>query len=100
MSEHICMDPESKIIQFFIPKFHLKAHIQSCQTSFSFNFTHWVGHTDGEAPGCGWAIFNHVASSTKEMGPGACHDALDDYFGDSHWKKRVGFSTQWTSYPH
>ncbi|KAG1826541.1 hypothetical protein EV424DRAFT_1471591 [Suillus variegatus] len=43
---------------------------------------HNVGHTDGEAPERGWANINHVASSTKEMGPGARRNTLDDHFGD------------------
>ncbi|KAG1797160.1 hypothetical protein EV424DRAFT_1352893 [Suillus variegatus] len=46
-----------------------------------------VGHTDGEAPERGWANINCVALSTKEMGPGACHNTLDDHFGDWNWKK-------------
>ncbi|KAG1893780.1 uncharacterized protein F5891DRAFT_1131166 [Suillus fuscotomentosus] len=81
--------PTFKTISFFIPKFHLPAHIKECQTSFSFNFKSGVGRTDGEAPECGWANINPIASSTKEMGPGAWRDTLDDYFGDSNWKKVV-----------
>ncbi|KAF8418379.1 hypothetical protein L210DRAFT_3511087 [Boletus edulis BED1] len=65
------------------------AHIQACQTMFSFNFTCWMGRIDGEAPERGWANFNRVASSTKEMGPGFHRDHLDDHFGDSNWKKRM-----------
>ncbi|KAG2028869.1 hypothetical protein BDR03DRAFT_882493 [Suillus americanus] len=79
-----------KTVSFFVPKFHLPAHIEQCQTSFSFNFKSGVGRTDGEAPERGWANINPVASSTKEMGPGARRDTLDDYFGDSNWKKLVG----------
>ncbi|KAG1794813.1 uncharacterized protein HD556DRAFT_1474044, partial [Suillus plorans] len=78
-----------KTISFFVLKFHLPAHIEQCQTSFSFNFKNGVGRTDGEAPERGWANINPVASSTKEMGPGARRDTLDDYFGDSNWKKVV-----------
>ncbi|KAG1785020.1 uncharacterized protein HD556DRAFT_1435293 [Suillus plorans] len=81
--------PTFKTISFFVPKFHLPAHIEECQTSFSFNFKSGVGRTDGEAPERGWANINPVASSTKEMGPGARRDTLDDYFGDSNWKKVV-----------
>ncbi|KAG2340636.1 hypothetical protein BDR05DRAFT_1032843 [Suillus weaverae] len=75
---------------FFVPKFHLPADIEACQTSFSFNFKSGVGRTDGEAPERSWANINPVASSTKEMGPGARRDTLDDYFGHSNWKKVVG----------
>lgn len=55
--------------------------------AFSFNFGKNVGCTDGEAPERGWANINHVASSTKEMGPGARRDTLDDHFSDWNWKK-------------
>ncbi|KAG1726729.1 uncharacterized protein EDB91DRAFT_1061499 [Suillus paluster] len=79
-----------KTVSFFVPKFHLPAHIEQCQTSFSFNFKSRVGRTNGEAPEHGWANINPVASSTKEMGPGAQQETLDDYFGDSNWKKVVG----------
>ncbi|KAG2128024.1 uncharacterized protein EDB93DRAFT_1243611 [Suillus bovinus] len=68
-----------KTISFFMPKFHLPAHIEQCQTSFSFNFKSGVGRTNGEAPEHVWANINPVASNT-----------LDDYFGDSNWKKVVG----------
>ncbi|KAG1805425.1 hypothetical protein EV424DRAFT_1544390 [Suillus variegatus] len=77
-------------IQFFIPKFHLPAHIKKCQTMFSFNFTCFVGRTDGEAPEHGWSNINLVASSTKAMGPGCRRDTLDNHFGDWNWKKVVG----------
>jgi hypothetical protein len=84
------LDYTTKHITFFVPKFHLPAHIEKCQTNFSFNFTCGVGRTDGEAPERGWANINPVASSTKEMGPGARRDTLDDYFGDWNWKKVTG----------
>ncbi|OBZ68735.1 hypothetical protein A0H81_11116 [Grifola frondosa] len=74
-------------ITFLIPKFHLPAHQGSCQTSYSFNLTINVGRTDGEAVERGWAAVNPFASSTKEMGPGARRDILDDVFGDYNWRK-------------
>ncbi|KAG1720806.1 hypothetical protein EDB19DRAFT_1898410 [Suillus lakei] len=75
------------IIHFFVLKFHLNTHIQSCQTAFSFNFGKNIRCTDGEAPERGWVNINCMASSTKEMGPGACHNTLDDHFLDWNWKK-------------
>jgi hypothetical protein len=89
LPECLQLNHADKIVHFFVPKFHLKVHVQTCQTQFSFNFTHWIGRTDGEAPECGWANFNHMASSTKEMGPGGRWDHLDDHFGDSNWKKSI-----------
>ncbi|KAG1787612.1 uncharacterized protein HD556DRAFT_1434387 [Suillus plorans] len=86
-------DHTSKVISFFVPKFHLPVHVEKCQTTFSFNFKRGVGRTDGEAPEHGWANINPVASSTKEMRPGARWDTLDDFFGDWNWKKVVSLGT-------
>ncbi|KAG1741216.1 hypothetical protein EDD22DRAFT_786755 [Suillus occidentalis] len=76
---------------FFVPKFHIAAHIATCQTNFSFNWTPGVGRTDGEAPERGWSDINRIAASTKEMGPGTRREVLDDHFGDWNWKKVTAF---------
>jgi hypothetical protein len=81
---------QSTIMKFFVPKFHLPAHRLSCHSSFSFNFTLYVGRTDGESLERGWSNTNSLGSSTKEMGPGSCRDTLDDHFGDMNWKKICG----------
>ena len=73
-----------------VPKFHLPAHIEKCQREFSFNYTKYVGRTDGEAPECGWARINGLAGSTREMGPGSRHDTIEDHMGDGNWKKTIG----------
>lgn len=75
------------ILQYLVPKFHLNGHAFFCRTRYSFNFTRWVGRTDGEAPKRGWASTNALANSTKEMGPGSRRDTLDDHFGDYNWRK-------------
>ncbi|KAG1868451.1 hypothetical protein F4604DRAFT_1881562 [Suillus subluteus] len=90
MPPSLHLDPLTKLIRFFVPKFHLPAHIFKCQTTYSFNLSKNVGQTDGEAPERGWSNINPVASSTKEMGPGSRRDTLDDHFGDWNWKKIVG----------
>ncbi|KAG6821941.1 hypothetical protein H0H92_015986, partial [Tricholoma furcatifolium] len=76
-------------VGFFVPKFHLTAHVAGCRTRFSLNYNIGVGRTDGEAPERGWADSNPLASSTKEMGPGSRRDALDSHFGDHNWKKII-----------
>ncbi|KAF7967195.1 hypothetical protein HWV62_35598 [Athelia sp. TMB] len=81
------LDHEHLKFTFVVPKFHLSAHVKKCQTAYSLNFTPGVGRTDGEAPERGWADINHVASSTKEMGPGSRRDTLDDHFADWNHKK-------------
>jgi len=80
-------DHNGKSFHFLVPKFHLPAHVMSCQTVFSFNFNRFVGRTDGEAPERGWSRINPIATSTAEMGPGHRRDTLDDHFGDGNWKK-------------
>ena len=89
MPPHLRLNLHDWDITFLVPKFHLPAHIPSCQWSFSFNWTKGVGQTDGEEPERGWANLNAAASSTKEMGPGHHRDTLDDYFGDWNWKKLI-----------
>ncbi|KAJ7885134.1 hypothetical protein B0H14DRAFT_3082330 [Mycena olivaceomarginata] len=83
-------NPKDRYYVWLIPKFHLPAHIEACNILFSFNLTPYVGQTDGEAPERGWANANPLATSTKEMGPGARRDALDDHFNDWNHKKIVG----------
>ncbi|PBK64390.1 hypothetical protein ARMSODRAFT_842607, partial [Armillaria solidipes] len=83
--------PDNVVV--LVPKFHLPAHIAECQEEFSFNLETKVGTTDGEAPERGWAASNLMASSTKEMGPGSCHDTLDDHWGDANWRKCISIAT-------
>ncbi|TFK60790.1 hypothetical protein BDN72DRAFT_778956, partial [Pluteus cervinus] len=78
---------------YLVPKFHLPAHVGSCQTQYSFNFSPYVGRTDGEAPERGWSHINPIATSTAEMGPGSRRDTLDDHFGDWNWKKTCQMGT-------
>jgi hypothetical protein len=93
MPTHLRLPRETLDIRYFVPKFHIGAHIEECQIAFSWNFGKFVGRTDGEAPERGWANINRVASSTKEMGPGTRRDTLDDYFGDWNWKKIAALGT-------
>ena len=77
-------------VTYLVLKFHLLAHVMSCQTSFSFNLMKGVGHTDGKAPEHGWAEVNPLAASTKEMCPGSHQDTLDADFSFYNWKKFTG----------
>ena len=77
-------------IRFLVPKFHLPAHIERCQQYFSFNYAKFVSQTDGVAPERGWSDLNGLAYSTREMGPGACQDTIEDHIGDWNWKKIIG----------
>jgi Kyakuja-Dileera-Zisupton transposase len=83
------LDPFERGLEFtyLVPKFHLPAHILSCQVAFSFNYTPGVGRTEGEAPERTWSDSNGLAYSTREMGPGSRRDTLDDHFGAVNWAK-------------
>ncbi|KAG1862476.1 hypothetical protein C8R48DRAFT_673274 [Suillus tomentosus] len=81
------LDHSTKTITFLVPKFHLPAHVLSCQTKYLFNFIKGVRRTDGEAPERGWANINPVATSTHEMGPGSRCDTLNNHFNNWNWKK-------------
>jgi hypothetical protein len=90
-SPHLGLDLNGPLsVKFLVPKFHLPAHVEVCQTAYSFNFMPGVGRTDGEAPERGWSHINPVATSTREMGPGSRRDTLDDHFSDWNWKKTTG----------
>ncbi|KAJ7175247.1 hypothetical protein C8R43DRAFT_873015 [Mycena crocata] len=84
-------DDKRIFVTFLVPKFHLPAHIEACNLLYSFNLTRYVGQTDGEAPERGWANINPLAGSTKEMGPGARRDCLNEHFNDWNWKKIIAF---------
>jgi len=77
-------------VKFFVPKFHLPAHITVCRSNYSFNYGKGVGRTEGEAPERGWSDTNALAPSTREMGPGSRRDTLDYHFGDHNWQKVIG----------
>ncbi|KAI0060628.1 hypothetical protein BV25DRAFT_1806815 [Artomyces pyxidatus] len=83
--------PSSTEFTFAVPKFHLPAHGTLCQGPYSFNFLNGVGRTDGEGVERNWANMNGAASSTKQMGPGARQDAIDNHCGHANWRKTVGF---------
>lgn len=90
-SEELQISKEKFTLEYFIPKFHLPAHGSSCHTRYSFNYRPGVGRTHGENIESGWAHTNPAAISTREMGAGARHSALDGHWGGWNWRKIVGF---------
>jgi hypothetical protein len=87
---HPELDVKNMRFTYLIPKFHLPGHGDSCQTKYSFNYARGVGRTHGETIEQGWANMNLAALSTREMGPGARHLALDDNWSGWNWKKILG----------
>jgi hypothetical protein len=80
-----------KSARFVIPKFHIYGHGASCQTRYSLNFLPFMARIDGEDPERWWAHINPVSMSTKEMGPGARLDTIDDHARAWNWNKIIGF---------
>ncbi|KAG1744767.1 hypothetical protein EDB19DRAFT_1826912 [Suillus lakei] len=83
----IHLQPNNKVFTFVVPKFHLPAHILSCQTTYYLNLIKGMARTDGKAIERGWSNINPITTSTWEMGPGSRCDILDDPFGDWNWHK-------------
>ncbi|KAJ7160865.1 hypothetical protein C8R46DRAFT_904981 [Mycena filopes] len=77
-------------IQFALPVWHAAAHEISCQTENSLSYAHGVGRTDGEGIERTWAILNPLGFSTKEMGYGARHDAIENKVDHLNFEKNVG----------
>ncbi|KAJ7033967.1 hypothetical protein C8F04DRAFT_909609, partial [Mycena alexandri] len=77
-------------IQFALPVWHAAAHEVTCQTENSLSYTAGVGRTDGEGIERTWAILNPLGYSTKEMGAGARHDALENKVDHINWEKNIG----------
>ena len=77
-----------------IPKMHLLGHGPKCQSQYSFNYLPHMAHTDGKDPECWWAHINPVSMSTKEMGPGARLDTLDDHACAWNWQKVTSLGKQ------
>ncbi|KAI0066772.1 hypothetical protein BV25DRAFT_1867938 [Artomyces pyxidatus] len=88
------IDVTQTSLTFVVPKFHLLAHGESCQVSYSLNFTEGVGRTCGEGIEAGWSDTNGAALSTREMSSESRHEALDDFFGAINWRKTTSLGSQ------
>ncbi|KAG6822763.1 hypothetical protein H0H92_012696, partial [Tricholoma furcatifolium] len=74
-----------------VPRWHIMAHGEDCQTEHSLNYEEGVGRTCGEDVECGWSHTNQLSTSTREMGPANRRETLDDHWGGWNWQKIVGF---------
>ena len=91
---HLRLNFTSLSFNFVIPKFHIAAHGDSCQSRFSLNFKRHMARTDGENIERGWAWMNPASLSTREMGPATRRDVLDDQWSAWNWRNltRLGES--------
>lgn len=84
-----------------IPKFHYDAHCKKDHAQYSFNFTKGVGRINGEGIERLWGWVKKGVGQTVEMGPGARHDVLDDFFGYINWRKMADIGQScFDSIPH
>ncbi|KII90795.1 hypothetical protein PLICRDRAFT_67573, partial [Plicaturopsis crispa FD-325 SS-3] len=90
MPAHLGPFVPASAVTFKVPKLHLHGHEEKCQAPFSLNYTPGAGQKDGEGIERGWSSINGASKSTKEMGPGARSDTLDDFFQFDNYKKMTG----------
>ncbi|KDQ54200.1 hypothetical protein JAAARDRAFT_60933 [Jaapia argillacea MUCL 33604] len=90
--------PESMMIKqsavyatFVVLKWHLNAHGSKCQALFSLNNLRGAGRTWAELVEVSWSHTNPVATSAREMGPGARHELLNEHWGNWNWSLLLGF---------
>ncbi|KAG6807588.1 hypothetical protein H0H92_007027 [Tricholoma furcatifolium] len=74
-----------------VPRWHIIAHGEDCQTEYSLNYEEGVGRTCGEDVESGWSHTNQLSTSTREMGPANRRETLDDHWGGWNWQKIIGF---------
>ncbi|KAF7360092.1 CxC2 domain-containing protein [Mycena venus] len=84
------------LYSFAIPKMHIHAHTLLCQLIYSLNWMIGSGQLDAKAIEHAWAAISAVATSTRNMGPGARHSVLDCQWSFWNWVKLLGiFTTLW-----
>ena len=88
--EHLQLDPKVQI-EVGIPTWHINGHGDDCKANFSLSYMPGVGRTCGEDVETTWAQTNSLGSSIREMGPGACHETLNDQWCSWNFRKIVGF---------
>ncbi|TDL18801.1 hypothetical protein BD410DRAFT_727959 [Rickenella mellea] len=91
LPDHLFFEVTIDGVRYAIPKFHILAHLLKCQLVFSLNLMRGVGRTDGENIERGWSKIEGAAGSTKEMGPGARHDALDSHWAFANFLTYISF---------
>ena len=73
-----------------IPKLHINAHNPPCPMDYLLNYVNGASCTVSKAIECTHATTGLLSGSTKQMGPGYCHDALDMHWQFWNWQKIVG----------
>ena len=82
---------EDTKLEIGIPNWHVNGHGAFCHNNYSLNYIPGVGRTCGEDVEISWSQTNALAPSTREMGPGARRETLDDHWNGWNMRKIVGF---------
>ena len=72
-----------------IPKLHLVGHGASCQVPYNLALMDGVGLTHGEGVETVWSHSASLATWSRENGPAAHHQILDDHWGGWNWRKTI-----------
>jgi hypothetical protein len=72
-----------------IPKLHLIGHGASCQVPYNLALMDGVGLTHGEGVETIWSHSASLATWSRENGPAARHQILDDHWGSWNWRKTM-----------
>ncbi|KAJ7133853.1 hypothetical protein C8R46DRAFT_923494 [Mycena filopes] len=84
---HLNIDMEN--VRWMVPNFHLPPHKIGCHSAFSFHWLWGAGRTHGETVEQNWEFLNGIAASTKLMGLGARHTALEGLFSFHNFRRLV-----------
>lgn len=83
-------------MQILLPKLHMLAHKEACQTIYALCYSWGTGLTHGESVEHPWAEHNQAGLSTREMNAGHRHDALNAIHNFWNWRKVEGRSKSHT----
>jgi len=87
--EELRLSPDTKV-EIGIPNWHVNGHGSFCRNNYSLNYKKGVGKTCGEDVEITWSHTNALAPSTREMGPGARRETLNDHWNGWNFRKLVG----------
>ncbi|KAI0682315.1 hypothetical protein BC835DRAFT_1311595, partial [Cytidiella melzeri] len=87
---HVQIGIPSGSIRYAIPKYHFMGHKSKNHHKFSLNVMPGVGRTNGEEIERNWSRHDATSASVRKMGPGLCHDMLEDHFSWANWLKFTG----------
>ncbi|KAJ6488304.1 hypothetical protein C8R47DRAFT_1177489 [Mycena vitilis] len=93
MPEHMRINLGLIALVFGLPVWHAAAHEKSCQVQNSLTYVDGVGRTDGEGIERTWSHLNPLSWATKEMRPGARHDAIEDKIDHMNFEKNLNQET-------